>query len=470
MDLTMPPYAPVAFNALVTFGWIGLFLIVGMVLRSTFPVFRQFLIPACIIGGVVGFLFQSFGVLNMTGFGMDNGVSQLIVFHLFNLTWVYLGLKAPAPKSSQSASTSKFLLWFVPFMMMGTYLSLGFGMLSTAVLSDVGLNSGPATIGSLTAYGFIAGPGQTFTIANVWAASTSFTALPDFALAGGAMGFALAITVGVFLLNIIARKKKLNLLTCPSEEEQCGFYGDCTPTEDAGQQTTSSTSIDVFAWHLALGLAIYLISYIIAVLLFIILPPSLKILVWSVFFLFASMMAMGARWVITKMGKGHLLCAGINNRISNSLVDFMVCATFMTIQVGNIIQYLSPYFLSVAACIFTISIYLWFYCSKLEGNRGVETFAYMFGTMTGTVSTGFILLRLVDPNNNSEVPVVMALASAITFPMTAFVTPVLMHMEPLYGSSAYMPIAISFGIAIVCIILARIFRQPLTKTAWEPSE
>ncbi len=96
-------------------------------------------------------------------------------------------------------------------------------------------------------------------------------------------------------------------------------------------------------------------------------------------------------------------------------------------------------------------------------------FAYCFGNLTGTVSTAFVLLRLVDPDSKSPVPLRMGIVSAISIP-NAILMPMLMHMEPLYGMNAWMAIGVSAAIGIAYFIFGVIFKVPQTATAWEPDK
>ncbi len=466
-DFTMPPMAPVAFDGLFVFAWISFFLLVGMLLRAVFPLFRKYLIPSCIIGGTVGLICQSTGLIDATGLKLDIGITQNFVYDVFNLTWIYVGLKMPTKQKSE-VSEGRAILAYISASTSVSFFTLAAAMAITTILAMIGLNSAPQTVGSLTMYGFIMGPGQAFTIGTIWDAATTFAGMPDFGLATGAMGFAVAIIVGVFLVNIIARKKKLEIVTCPSEEEECGFYDECSDTAEAGRQTTSATSIDVLAWHIALGFATYALSFIICLILFIILPPALKIFVWTTFFLFGALIAVGVRILLTKMGKGHLLCVGVTNRISGTLVDFLVCSTFISIQIGQVAQYMIPYLASVIVSTMVIAGLLWYYSRKMK-EYGPEYFAYVFGNLTGTVSTAFILLRLVDPENKSPVPLRMGLGSALSIP-TVILIPAIAHMEPLYGSNAWIPIGISFAIGVAIFVLAKLVQVPQSKTAWEVEE
>ncbi len=467
-QFTIPPITPVSFNGLAVFAWMAIFLLIGMFIRAKVPFFRRFLIPSCIIGGTVGLIFQATGLINLTGFPLDNSIMQNAIYHLFNLTWIFVGLKVPVQTSTtNSKEYSKRVLWAVGIQQGTAKTVLTFAMLGTTLLTYLGLNSGPYTIGTLTANGFLMGPGPALGNAKVWQqANDSFIGLSDYALASGAMGFLISIVVGIFFMNIIARKKKLELLTSPSPEEECGFYDDCTETALAGRQTTSSNSIDVLAWHLALALGTYLLSLMIAVFASIILPPAAKPIIWSLFFTICMLVAVGVRRGLAKFDKVHLLDREINNRVSNTLIDFMVCGTFMSIVVGNVYLYIVPFIVSCFMCTISVAIPLWLATRKLK-EEGPELFAYIFGSLTGTVSTAFVLLRLVDPGGRTNVIPLMAMA-AITATPIAITTQIFFHTDPVYGWSPWIGIGACAAIALGSFLLSYFCRQPSTKTAWEP--
>ncbi len=467
-SLTMPPVAPVPFDGLVTFAWIGVFLVVGMILRAVFPVFRKYLIPACIIGGTVGLVCQNLGLLDATGFGYNRNTMQLIVFHIFNLTWVFVGLRVPVKEENAASSSSRKAFWATGLLMMLSTLGAVVVGVATATLALVGLNDGPGTLGFLTSQAFVTGPAQSLVIANIWQGASTFTGLPDYALASGAMGFAVAILVGIPLLNIIARKKKIDLISCPTEEEACGFYNECSPMEEAGVQTTSSTSIDVLAWHIGIGLATYFLAYVIAVLIYLVSPPVIQIVIWSLFFIFTAMVGIVVRTIIVKINKGHLLCSGINTRITNSIVDFLICSTFMSITIGNFAQYMIPFFVSCVAVTLVVGVVLWMFTRRLKED-GAETFAYLFGNLTGTTSTAFILLRLLDPQGHSSVPLRMAIASGLNLPI-AIITTNFIHFEVVYGNSAWAAVGLMALPILVAATLLFLFRLPKNKVAWQSDE
>jgi len=464
-QLMMPPTTPVPFDGIMIFIWIGIFLMIGMLLRSTVPVFRRYLIPACIIGGTIGFFCQSFGLIQMSGFGVNNQLFQIVVYHLFNLTWVFLGLKIPIPVEGGSKAASKTVLWFTFLFLIFFSGAITVSTGVSTLTNYLGLSSGPDSLGVLTAAGFVQGPGQVLTIAKVWEGASTFGGLSDFAMASASMGFAIAVVVGVFMMNIIARKKGIEMLNNPSPAESCGYYDECDEISEAGKITTSPSNIDVFAWHIALGLGAYFLSLIFSVFMLTVLPPSLKPFVWTIFFITCCLSGILVRIFLVKIGKKRLLCNGVNGRISNTLVDFLVCGTFISIRVGNVTQYLWPFIISAIVVTSLVAFLAWHYCCKLK-NEGIETFAFVFGSFAGTVATGFVLLRMVDPGGKSQVPIFMALCNVFTTPCLVLLT-MFIHMEVVYKMSVGYLLGASIVMTIISAIALRILQPPKTKHAWQ---
>lgn len=468
MNEIVVPGAPYPFSGVMAFAWIGIFLLVGMVLRALFPPFRRYLIPACIIGGLVGLAAQTCGLLALSGFAVDNHTLQLVVFHLFNLTWIFLGLKMPrkeiAGQTPAGGSNVRMVLWISVLNLGVLGLANFMGVGGTTLLREAGVNQGPASLGALTAAGFIGGPGQTLTIAGVWAQASSHMGLGDFALAASSSGFVAAIVVGIPLMNLIARKRRIQLLTRPSTSEECGFYDECEETVSAGNVTTVPNNIDVLAYHIAMGLFTYALTFMLSAGLALLLPGALLPILWGLFFILCCLMGIIVRKVMVLLRKGHLCCNSVNARITNSLVDFLVCGTFISIQVGAVGQYWQSYLLSIVLVTAAVAVCIWRVCGQLEHN-GPEYFAFLFGAWTGTISTGMVLLRMIDPENQSVVPVQFGLANTLIMPgITAFT--LVVYLEVTYGRSPLLMLACYGLVMFVCLAALRFIPVARNRTGW----
>lgn len=467
MSQIIVPGAPFSFDGVMTFAWIGIFLLVGMVLRALFPPFRRYLIPACILGGLSGLAAQAGGLLKLTGFAVDNHLMQLVVFHLFNLTWIFLGLKMPQPQADTGGGKTsglRMVVW-IGLLNLGILGLANFaGVGGTTVLHALGLNEGPASLGALTSAGFLGGPGQTLTISGVWTQASSCVGLNDFALAASSSGFVAAIVIGIPLMNLIARKRRIQLLTRPSPSEECGFYNECEETASAGNVTTVPNNIDVLAYHLGLGLFTYALTFVCTAVLTVVLPKGLLPILWGLFFILCCLTGIIVRKVIVRVHKGHLCCNSVNARITNTLVDFLVCGTFMSIQVGAVGRYWEGYLISVALVSAAVAVCCWYTCGRLE-NNGPEYFAFLFGTWTGTISTGMVLLRMIDPENQSVVPVQFGLANTLIMPgLTAFTLAV--YLEVIYGRSPWLMLACYGTAAVVCLAALHFVPVARNRQGW----
>ena len=72
-------------SAMVAFSWIGIMLLVGMLLRAKVPFLSNILMPASVIGGLVGFV-----LMNIPGFATatvdDANMCNTIVGFFFTLS------------------------------------------------------------------------------------------------------------------------------------------------------------------------------------------------------------------------------------------------------------------------------------------------------------------------------------------------------------------------------------------------
>lgn len=444
--------APFPMEPVIGFGWIALFLIVGMWLRAKVPLFRRYLIPACLLGGTIGFLANTFGLLNATGLGVSSKTLSSIAYHLFNLTWILLGLQKSAQKRTTGGiAAMKGPLWLAGIQLTTISLCYGGVILMGIMLVGLGYNQ-PASLGLLVATGFSAGPGQAMTRAAIWEHQAGMTGLVAFALAGASTGYLISMILGIPLVNILCRRQKRTTFTSSSLAEQRGYYG---PGEgpSAGSQTTVTNSIETLSWHLGIAIVIYLIILGFFVLAGKVLPPKIMAMVWGLFFAVALGAGMLARKALGLLGLDHLCCHNMTNRVSGFMVDFLVCATFITIQVGAVERFLTHYIASCILATVVITTALWLYCKNVKEN-GVESFGMVFGTLTGTISTGLLLMRIVDPDCESPVARNYGIASLFLYPYFLLLA-VVVHWEVVLHRSPWTIVGVFAACAIIGLALAR---------------
>jgi len=57
---------PFPFDSMLLFGSLAIMLLIGVLLRAKITFFQHFLIPSCLIGGILGLIFLSSGVLKLS--------------------------------------------------------------------------------------------------------------------------------------------------------------------------------------------------------------------------------------------------------------------------------------------------------------------------------------------------------------------------------------------------------------------
>ena len=136
--------------------------------------------------------------------------------------------------------------------------------------------------------------------------------------------------------------------------------------------------------------------------------PGLKAVIYGFNFLLGVLAATVSKSFVNKLYNKNILKKNYINtflmtRIRNFFFDIMVVAGIAAIQLNTLGNYLWILIvLGIIGLVFTY-MYLHFVSSVLFKNYSQEQFLGMFGMLTGTASTGIILLREVDPDFNSPV-------------------------------------------------------------------
>jgi ESS family glutamate:Na+ symporter len=57
---------PFPFESMLLFGSLAAMLLIGVLLRAKIPFFQKFLIPSCLIGGILGLILLNTGILQLS--------------------------------------------------------------------------------------------------------------------------------------------------------------------------------------------------------------------------------------------------------------------------------------------------------------------------------------------------------------------------------------------------------------------
>ena len=174
-------------------------------------------------------------------------------------------------------------------------------------------------------------------------------------------------------------------------------------------------SLDTLCFHLAIvagiaGLGYYLNANIIAVHLLKGIPDFTVAYLIALIFFFA----------LRKTPVYDYIDTNINQKISGTATDYLVFFGIASIKLTVIVEYAVPLVILTIAglvCVFLTVIPLGYLMNK---DSWFERSLFCFGYCTGVFAIGFVLLRIVDPENKSKTVEDVAMTPFLNFIEIAF--------------------------------------------------
>lgn len=431
---------PFAFEPLLLFGFFSVLLLAGVLLRAQVGFLQKMLFPASLIGGIVGL-----GVINLHGFGLDAELIKAFAYHFFNISFISVGLTPPAfepGKAGRPAVIFRGSAW-MSLLQAATFTLqalVGAGFVFLFALAGVHLFE---SFGFLVPLAFNEGPGQALSLGRAWEAY-GFADASTIGLSFAAIGFFFAFFVGVPLANLGLKRRQFQK-KAPDRFFQRGILPIGQEAGSAGKVTTHSSNVDCLAFHLAqVGLA-YLVTYFLLLGLTWWAPPDAGGILWGFFFLFGLVVAIVLRRLTGITGFARLTDPGLQRRITGMSIDYLIVATGCGIELLVVWQHALPIALMALSAGILTTVVVVVLGMRLSDYRLERTVA-MYGVVTGTVSCGLLLLRVVDPELDSPA------AREIGF-MNIFAVPVV------GGLTFFLNVPLWWGwsLAGTCLVLLAVF-------------
>ena len=90
-------------SLLIAFGFLSLLLLLGVLLRAKIKFLQNFMVPACLTGGVIGCF-----ILNTTGFPqVQPELYPALAYHFFTISFVCIGLRGMSKVDQSKGSATK---------------------------------------------------------------------------------------------------------------------------------------------------------------------------------------------------------------------------------------------------------------------------------------------------------------------------------------------------------------------------
>ena len=384
--------------------WVLLFavlmgsLLVGNTLRRKIAFLRNSLIPTSVIGGsvllIVAAIYKAFTgnvMFDTAAFG-GNGTENLeiITYHALALGFIASSLKSSDKPMNKKRLTEIFNTGVTT---VSTYLLQAVvGMVITIVAALVFMPGFFKAAGLLLPFGYGQGTGQALNYGIIYEGQ-GFKGGAAFGLTIAALGFISAAIGGVVHLNIRKHNGKL----IKSQRTDGSDYHEAV--EVAGE-IPMQESVDKMTIQISLIIVSYVVAYVIMYLLGLILP-GMKATIYGFNFLLGVVGATIVKSIVGLLRKTGLMKRKyINNflmtRTSNFFFDLMVVAGVAAIRLDELESYWGIVLILGVLGLLATYVYLRIVCKKLFPDYEEEQFLMMYGMLTGTASTGTILLREVD--------------------------------------------------------------------------
>ncbi len=382
-------------------------LFIANLLKKNIKFLAKSLIPTSVLGGLILLIVATVyhaitdEVIFDTEFFAKNGSNtlEIITYHALALGFIASTLRDTSQVQTKKRTAEIFNtgVTTVSTYLLQAVLGLGFTLLIGLVVSEFCGFSGV-----ILPFGFGQGTGQALNYGTIYEEEYGFDGGAHFGLTVAALGFLSASIGGIIHLAIL---KKKGVIT----KERLQF-AETYMAEDIQQsnEIPMNGSIDKLTTQIVLVGIVYFITYLFMYFVSGLVGDGLKLTIYGFNFLFGVLFATLTKFVMKILNNKGIVKRRYNNnflltRISNTCFDLMIVAGIAVIRLDYILEYW--YILIALALIGGFSTYFYnrFIARKFFKEYSEEQFLAMYGMLTGTASTGILLLREVDPDFKTPV-------------------------------------------------------------------
>lgn len=458
-------------EALYCFCVLSVLLLAGTFLRAKVAVFRKLFLPASVIGGFIGLLlgpviWGELGIIHIpfpqNWIDIWSALPGLLIIPV--VACVPLGMKPKTKEEKKQGNTSSNVLKTFGIIAGVTVLQGIIGLITQAIYNYGFSYDLYPTFGYEVPSGFSGGHGTAGVIGSYykslelvfWETAQGVTTTT------ATFGLVCGMIIGIFAINVAARKGKTAVLKKPGDipaEIARGLQMDAEKQQSLGRETTMSSSIETLSFHLAIVLTGCGIAYmLLAGLTYLGIPGLSAIPIWA----YAILVMFAVNKLLYKLNLGSLIDAKTKSRIAGTCSDYAIAAAIASLPLKAVLQYAAPIITMVAIAITVTYFFTTRMCNLFFSDYKVERAMSIFGTSTGVFLTGLMLLRLCDPE--FETPVLNDYS--VGYSMTGVLSFILMavFISLLLTYNVFINIAIQFGVFLLLMAVVLLAHKASKKT------
>lgn len=408
------------YNALIL---MGLLLIAGVVIREIIPALQKVLLPASLIGGVLGLILgqQVLGIIAIPSvFSEIPSIGMRII-----MACVPLGVTVSAKRIYQHLDFT--------FSNMTVY---GFQMIFGLLLGSFFIRFWPSLPEGWGLMGVAAYFGSHGTIPVVSEAidpSGSFGA-QSIGMVMATLGILFAMIPGMIIANYGTRKGWCTFTHDISAQPKYFFSGPLPEEkrEALGRTTVNPTNITGIAFQFGILAVCIKFGEILFKALGGVIPFLGRVspMLWG---LIGGMIL----WPLMKKTKlDRYVDKGTITQISNFTLELIILGAFATIQIEIVSKLFVPLFLHVLISIAITGLFIFGWMKKIGHPQWFEKSLMLYGMCTGSNPQGLSLVRSVDPDNKSCIYEALGVYNAVffwNFLLLPFAASIVLHNRiPIY--------------------------------------
>ncbi len=433
---------------LLDFAVASLFILIGQLLRAKVGLFQKFFVPASMIAGFIALALGSQGA-NILPFSdqISNypGMLIIVIFAAVGVNGFSFSKKAFKAEIDRIGS-------YLSYKVLAQAIQFGFApLLSILIISTLfpDINYG---FGLLLAAGFSGGHGTAAAVGDTFS-RLGFTDANDIAMTCATVGILAGIFGGLFFVKLGTKfgwTKYIKGFQYISGDLRTGMVKDTENRPVMGKETTSSVSIDPLCWHFAVLLLASGAGIIVNKWIFKTFELDLPT------YLIAFLIAIAMFLVFKRTGVSHYIDENIINRISGTATDFVVFFGIASIKIPVIVKYAAPLAILLVIGILIVVATLMFFGPAMNKGSWFERSLFVFGYSTGVFAIGFVLLRIVDPENRSKTLNDTAFAAPFTTPFELYAWSFGPGM--LLNGKHWQFVGMYVALTLACVVVNMIFR------------
>ena len=373
-------------------------LLLANILRKGIRFLQASLIPTSVLGGLLLLVIAGCyrlctgEIMFDTVFFGGNGSANLeiVTYHTLALGFIGTAFKSAQGKLSPKRAKEIFNTGVTT---VSTYLLQGITGLAVSIPGALIIKDFFPAAGVLLPFGYGQGTGQALNYGGIFENEYGFSGGKSFGLSVAALGFLSASIGGVIYLNVLRKQGKIRIMNGSDKamrSEEIQGEGEIPMQE----------SIDKLTIQIALVTGAYLAAYLLMALLGSLLP-GMRSVIFGFNFLLGVLSAALIKGILGLLKKGRIVRKEYVNsflmtRVSNFFFDIMVVAGIAAIRLSVLQNYWGIILVIGAAGLVVTFIYNHMVAGMLFPEYRQEQFLMMYGMLTGTASTGIILLRELD--------------------------------------------------------------------------